>query len=79
MVRTTVQTPPYWDKYSPVAESSEMEHISDADITDGGMGFEFPSLQRWLEWLCFDINRNTDCISKMEDSFTQPEHTLSIY
>lgn len=57
-----------------------MEHISGTDITDGRMGFKFPLLQKLLEQLCFDINRNTDCISKSEDSFIQqayPEHLLN--
>lgn len=51
-----------------------MEHISDTDITDGGMGSEFPLLQRLLEQNVFDINRNADCISKTEDSFIQPAY-----
>lgn len=41
-------------------------HIYDADIPDGRMGSEFPSLQRSLY-----VNRNADRISKPEYSFIQ--------
>lgn len=63
--------PSHWDKHRQVVESWEMVHISDTDITDGKMVFEFPLLQRLYEQMCFDINRNTDCISKTEDCFIQ--------
>lgn len=59
-----------------------MGHISDTDITDGRMGFEFALLQKLLEQMCFDINRNTDCISKSEDFFIHQaysEHLLNAH
>lgn len=59
-------TPPHRDREIS-SRVSRNGADSDTDIADGGMGFEFPLLQRLLEQLCFDINRNTDCTSKTED------------
>lgn len=79
-VRTITQSPPHWDRYRQAGESCGTGHISDTNTADGGRGFKFPFLQRLPEQMCFDINRNTACISKMEDCFVQQayhEHLLN--
>lgn len=59
-------------------EEAQFWYTLNSDITNGGMGFKFLLLHRLFEKTCFDINKDTHCISKTEDSLFN-KHTLGIY